>query len=155
VDIQLITLPSIRVASLRHIGPYGANLGVFWREFHSKCAINGLSGNMFGVGHDDPSVTSSEKCRYDACVEVAVNADVPTPFCVSTLPGGRYATLEYDGDATHIGGAWIALCDQWLPASGFRCGARPMFEWYRATDRTDEQKKTFTCLLCLPVATPD
>ncbi len=152
MNVKLIDLPAARVAYLRHIGPYGASLGLFWREFHGKRVAHNLHGNMFGVGLDDPDITPPEKCRYDACVEVAANAEVKAPFSTTTLPGGRYAALEYKGDSARVGEAWAALLAQWLPASGMQCDARPIFEWYRTTDGGDEATGEFSCLLCIPVA---
>lgn len=94
MNVKLIDLPASRVAYLRHIGPYGTSLGLFWREFHGKRVAHGLHGNMFGVELDDSDITPPEKCRYDVCVEVAANAEVKAPFSTTTLPGGRYARIQ-------------------------------------------------------------
>lgn len=151
MNVKLIDLPATRVAYLRHIGPYGPSLGRFWREFHPQRVAHGIAGNMFGVGLDDPDITPPEKCRYDACVEVAADTEVKAPFSVTTLPGGRYAALEYVGDSARIGEAWAALMSRWLPTSGMQCDARPCFEWYRPSDDGNEKTGEFSCVLCIPV----
>jgi AraC family transcriptional regulator len=106
---------------------------------------------MYGIGLDDPSIAPPDKCRYDACVEVAADAPVNAPFSVAQLPGGRYAMLEYSGDAARIGEAWANMFGQWLPTSGMQCADRPCFEWYREQDGMNEATGIFTCVLCIPV----
>jgi AraC family transcriptional regulator len=152
MNVKLVDLPAVRIAYLRHIGPYGESVGRFWGTFHQTRVAHGLSGNMYGIGWDNPAIAPPEKCRYDAGVEIAANAEVKAPFSTAHLPGGRYALHEYDGDAQNIGAAWAALFGQWLPSSGMQCDARPMFEWYRANDGVNKSTGKFTCAICIPVA---
>ena len=151
VNVKIIDLASYRIAYLRHVGPYGESVGRFWGTFHKTRVAHGLTGNMFGIGHDDPAIAPPDKCRYDACVEIAENAEVKTPFSVARLPGGRCAVYEFRGDAKNIGAVWAAMLGQWLPGSGMQCAPRPMFEWYRDTDGMDEITGAFSCALCIPV----
>jgi AraC family transcriptional regulator len=155
MNVTLIDLPPTRIAYLRHIGPYGESVGRFWGTFHQARVGQGFSGNMYGIGLDDPAIAPPDKCRYDACVEVAPETKVNAPFSVTTLPGGRYAALEYQGDSRQIGSAWAMMFGQWLPTSGMQCDARPAFEWYRAHDGFDEKNGSFSCALCIPVAALD
>jgi AraC family transcriptional regulator len=152
VNVKIVDLPAARIAYLRHIGPYGETVGRFWDTFHRTRVAHGLSGNMYGIGLDDPAITPPEKCRYDAAVELVASAEVKPPFSAAQMPGGRYAVLEYSGDAQAIGAAWAAFFGRWLPESGMECDARPAFEWYRAQDGIDEATGRFTCALCIPVA---
>jgi AraC family transcriptional regulator len=151
MNVQIKSLPPSRIAYLRHIGPYGESVGNFWGTFHQARIAHGLEGNMFGVGLDDPAITPAAKCRYDACVEISADAKITAPFSVAQLPGGRYATLEYRGDAARIGEAWSAMFGQWLPESGMQADERPTFEWYRAGDGMDPKTGEFSCVLCIPV----
>lgn len=93
------------VAYLRHLGPYGEAISRFWQHtYHPWAAINNLLEKpRYGISHDDPSITAPEQCRYDAC------AEVPSDFVTSgnafktTIPGGKYAALAFNGTI----GAWI------------------------------------------------
>jgi AraC family transcriptional regulator len=152
MNVKLVELPAVRIAYLRHIGPYGESVGRFWGTFHQTRIAHGLSGNMYGIGLDDPAIAPPDKCRYDAAVEIDATTQVKPPFSTTQLPGGRYAIMEYDGDARNIGAAWATLFGQWLPSSGMQCDERPTFEWYRANDCVDEATGRFTCALGIPVA---
>jgi hypothetical protein len=72
MNVTLITLPPARVVYLRYTGPYGPEIGTFWRETVAPWIIenNLLNRVRYGIGHDDPSTTPAQYCRYDACVEV-------------------------------------------------------------------------------------
>ncbi len=152
MNVTLAELPACKVAYLRSIGPYGPAIGRFWDQFNQAREAHGLQGIRYGIGHDDPSVTPPDKCRYDACIEIADNAAVKPPFSTAQLPGGRYALMEFAGGSATIGKAWMQFFKDWLPGSGMQIDARPMFEMYRESDRYDLQTRQFSCALCIPVA---
>lgn len=153
MEVKLVTLPPIKVAYMRHIGAYGPSLGVFWREtFLPWLAANDLEGvPCYGIGHDDPSITPLDKCRYDACVEVPENFAAGSKVNVTTLPGGRYAVTRFEGTGATIGDAWVKLFRDWLPASGLDCDSRPCFEYYPKDASFDPATGVFDCDLCIPV----
>ena len=66
------TVPAIRVAFMRHVGPY-CEAGAAWERLQAWAGPRGLFGPrtlVLGVCHDDPEVTPADKVRYDACVTV-------------------------------------------------------------------------------------
>ena len=81
MNVTLKTLPPARVAYLRYTGPYGPEIGTFWRETVAPWMIenNLLNRVRYGIGHDDPSTTPPQYCRYDACVEVPVDFRTQIP----------------------------------------------------------------------------
>lgn len=153
MHIELIELPAVRVAGLRHTGAYGPALGVFWREtFIPWLQQHQLDGpTCYGIGLDDPATTPPEQCRYDACVEVPGHFHAAAPASVQTLPGGRYAVAEFRGDARNIGAAWIEMCARLIPEFGLQHDARPSFERYPPGARTDPVTGLFSCQLCVAV----
>jgi AraC family transcriptional regulator len=153
MDVTIKTLPSARIAYLRHTGPYGPSVGRFWAEtFLPWRAAQGLeSAACYGIGHDDPSVGNPAKFRYDACVEVRTDFVATSPAGISDLPGGRYALAAFYGTGADIGLAWTEFLRDWLPASGLEPDGRPCFEYYPADARYDAATGAFECQLCLPV----
>lgn len=153
MDITIIDMPAARVACHRHIGPYGPAIGTFWRGTVAPwMASHGLEGaQCYGVGHDDPCITPPEKCRYDACVEVAHGFQSGGQASIATLPGGRYAVARFEGPTSAIGEAWMTLLREWLPSSGMQCDERPCFERFPAASGLDPATGLFTCELCVPV----
>ncbi|MBJ7313037.1 GyrI-like domain-containing protein [Rugamonas sp. CCM 8940] len=153
MQVRVIDLPQVRIAFHRHIGPYGAPASEFWRDKMAPwIQSNGLEGRLcFGVGHDDPSVTSADKCRYDACVAVPDDFRGNGMVSVGTLPGGRYAVAQFKGRPASIGEAWMTLMREWLPSSGLQCDERPCFEQFAPASALDPLTGEFSCELCIPV----
>lgn len=154
MQVEIVEFLTVKVAYMRQIGPYGPKVGEFWRDaFAPWLEANGLLGQpCYGIGHDDPSVTPPENCRYDACVEVPEGFVPSGRVNVTTLPGGRYAVTKFHGNPATIGDTWIELFRDWLPKSGLRCDGRPCFEYYPRNWQPDSDGVSFTCDICIPVA---
>jgi AraC family transcriptional regulator len=154
MNVRIIERQPTRVAYLRHTGPYGEPLGRFWGDTVAPwLATNGWLGQpRYGISHDDPSITDPAQCRYDACVELPQGATPGARQLQTTLPGGRYAVLHFEGRSADIGDAWTRLLRDWLPQSGLQLDARPCFEHYPVNARCDEQAGTFECEICIPVS---
>ena len=153
MHVNLVSLPSARVAYMRHIGPYGASISRFWAETFLPWRIaQGLEQSpCYGIGHDDPHITAPEQCRYDACVEVPESFVAHSPASVTVLPGGRYAVAEFRGTGPQISVAWTEMLRDWLPASGMQADGRPFFEYYPVNTYNDPATGAFACQICLPV----
>ena len=154
MQVQLIDREPVRVAYLRHTGPYGQAINDFWlQRFVPFAQAHGLLGAArYGISHDDPSITAPAQCRYDAAVEVPASL-VPTHGAlITTLPGGRYARTAYSGNAADIGATWQTLLRDWLPASGLQLDGRPCFEYYGPQHGFDEASGRFSCDIVVPVA---
>jgi len=153
MEVKVMDLPAAHVAYQRRIGPYGPGIGDFWRGTMAPwMQSHGLLGNTcYGVGYDDPSITPSDKCRYDACVEVAGGFQPGQQADVMTLPGGRYAVARFQAPTSKIPDAWMWLTREWLPSSGLQCDDRPCFERFDATMGMNPQTGEFTCDICIPV----
>jgi len=153
MDIKVVELDPVRVAFLRHTGPYGPSIGEFWRKVVQPwLAAAGLQGRVtYGVALDDPTTTPPEQCRYDACVEVDKDYEAEAPASLATIPGGRFASTRYFGPADGIGAAWHQFYGQTLGVEGL--GDRPgaCFERYAADFRTDPATGAFECELFIPI----
>jgi AraC family transcriptional regulator len=153
MDISTVELDPVRVACLRHTGPYGPALGEFWRKVAQPwLSASGLTGRVtYGVALDDPSITPPEQCRYDACVEVDKDYVAAAPAALSTIPGGRYACTRYYGPPTGIGKAWMDFYGAALGQQGLRDRPGACFERYAADFRTDAATGAFECELFIPI----
>jgi AraC family transcriptional regulator len=153
MQVQLIDREPMRIAYRRHIGPYGAPIHAFWmNEVAPWMQTHGLHQRpRYGISHDDPSITDPAQCRYDAAVEVD-DAFVPGAGAfVTTLPGGRYASMPFFGDSQAIGTAWQSLLRDWLAGSGLQIDARPCFEFYAPGARYEPETSRFGCDIVIPV----
>ncbi|HPJ71363.1 MAG TPA: GyrI-like domain-containing protein, partial [bacterium] len=94
IEVEIKTFEPLRVACVRHTGPY-QNCHGAWEKLCSWAGRNRIFGpttQCIGVSYDDPEVTPPEKIRYDACITVGpdVVPDVPG-IEIKTIPGGEYA----------------------------------------------------------------
>ena len=153
MHVKFIDRQPATVAYLRHLGPYGEPVSLFWQNTYYPWAATNhlLERPRYGISHDDPSITAAEQCRYDACAEVAPDFVASGGAFKTTIPGGRYAVLVFKGGGEQVGEAWAALLRDWLPSSGLQLDARPCFEYYPKGAACDSQAGTFECEICIPV----
>jgi AraC family transcriptional regulator len=145
---------AVRVAYLRHVGPYGGEVAQFWQQqFHPFLARHSLYGRpLYGISHDDPLITAPEKCRYDTAVEVDDSFAAPAGAHIGQIAGGTYGALAFVGTPATISAAWSALMREWLPASGYQLDGRPTFEYYPPNAAFDAATNTFECEIVIPLA---
>jgi AraC family transcriptional regulator len=154
MEVQLKSLESTEIAYMRYVGPYGPPIADFWiKKVAPWMKANGLLNvARYGISHDDPSITDAGKCRYDACVDAPSNMVLGGDAQRATLPGGRYATMQFKGSPEEIGKAWTYLLRDWLPSSGLQMDNRPCFEYYPAESADGQSAQEFACVICIPVA---
>ena len=153
--VQVRDLPAFHVAYMRYVGPYGAyGIPALWTRLAAWMEPRGLNtpGRVtLGVAHDDPAITSGERCRYDACVVVPVDFAPDRWVNVTDVPPGRHAVAGFIGAAHQIEAAWDRVFRAWLPGSGYEPDDRPCYELYRNDPSVDGKGRRFRCELCLPV----
>src|SRR3984893_8069593 len=115
MKVTIVNRQPTSVAYLRHVGPYGKSISNFWiQEVDPWMQMNGLYGRpRYGISHDDPGITSPEKLRYDAAVEVPADFAGPGKHQKTVIPGGKYAVARFKGTDAEGGGAWAWLLREW------------------------------------------
>ncbi|MGZ5969888.1 MAG: AraC family transcriptional regulator [Polyangiales bacterium] len=134
VDIQ--TIPELRVAAVSHKGPYNTISEAFAR----LGAIVGPAGllqhpeaAMIAIYHDAPDVTPQAELRSDAGIVVPSGVALPQGLTELRIPAGKYAKTTHTGPYTLLGDAWARFMGSWLPDSGHRVGNGTAYEVYRNT----------------------
>lgn len=158
MKIRIVDRQDTSIVYLRRIGPYGEQISDFWQNVYYPWALAAglLDRARYGISYDDPAITAPEKCRYDAGADIG--SDAGTEFVPHggaerlTLPGGRYAVLDFRGRSDEIVEGWARLLRDWLPESGLQLDGRPFFEHYPTTAGYDPATGIFECELCIPVA---
>jgi AraC family transcriptional regulator len=151
--IRIRKLPSYRVAYMRHVGPYGPKgIPELWRRlarWQIAHELDGAAAIVLGVAYDDPRITSSHTCRYDACVVVPRDFRGSEHVNVTDTASGSYAVCEFNGTAADIPEAWNRTFGKWLPDSGFEPDDKPCIELFGSN--VPDSPRPFRCELCLPV----
>jgi len=143
MDVTIVNQPDLRIAGIRHIGPY-QEIG---REFGR---LGGLlkgpppaGSQMIALFHDDPEVTPSDKLRSDAALSLPGKTRSPSGLIEQHIPAGRYAKAIHKGGYDGLPGAWAALKHEWLPKSGHKMG-HPSYEIYLNNPMTTEKAELVT-----------
>lgn len=147
MDVQIMTMPTIRVASLTYVGPYDA----IGETFGRVGALAGRAGlfahpdaRMIAIYLDDPESTPPEELRSAAGVVIPDGVSVPDGLEEIALPAGRYACVTHVGPYTGLGQAWAEFMGQWLPDSGHTLALGECYETYlnSPTDTPSDELRT-------------
>jgi AraC family transcriptional regulator len=153
MDVRIESVPMMRVAFVRHTGPYN-QCGQAWQRLFAWAGPRGLCGphmKTLGIGHDDPRVTPAEKLRYDACLVVDGHVQPEGEVGVQEIGGGEHALTTLRGPYERLGETYARLCGEWLPASGREPRAAPPFEVYRNSPQDTPPEELLTDIY-LPLA---
>ncbi len=132
MEVRFENREPLRVAYVRHIGPY-MECGKAWQTLFAQAGQQGLIGAdalRIGIGHDNPDVTPAEKLRYDACLTVGDQAQPSGELQVKEIPGGEYAIVTHRGSYAGLPGVYRGIFHDWLPGSGRALRHAPCFEVY-------------------------
>ncbi len=146
MDVKIEHLDPLRVAFVRHIGPYH-EVGKAWETLCTQLGKEGLLGpdsRFVGVCYDDPEVTAPEKIHYDACVTVDENFEPQGEVGVQTLPGGTFAVLTHIGPYDRLNQTYAELFGRWLPSSGRELRSEPSLEFYMNDPESTEPEDLLT-----------
>ena len=146
MQVDIKQLPELRVASVRHVGPYNRISEAFDRlgKLGGSAGLFRPGAEMIALYHDDPETTPSDRLRSDAAVSVPEDVRLPPELNEIRIPGGRYASTTYVGPYSGLGDAWSEFMGGWLPKSGHRIGPGSTFEIYRndPSDTPPEKLRT-------------
>lgn len=139
-DIQSRTVIYITIT-----GAYGNNnYSDVWNRlwsFIKEQKLYSAGIETLGISYDDPNVTESEKCRYDACLVVHKPVKPQAEIGVKEIAGGKYAVFLYQGSYNDFGAAYDIIFGKWLPESGHELRNAPCIEKYlNNPNRTEPDK---------------
>ncbi len=118
----------LRVAYLRHVGPYEETKQTWFDLVGRLSADKQLrKRSMFiGIGHDNPAGTPAAELRYDACVTVVAAYEPKPPVAVQTIAGGDHAVVK-NCPLMKIKDAFQFLYGKWLAQSSRELRPAPAF----------------------------
>ncbi|MBY4678434.1 AraC family transcriptional regulator [Marinobacterium sp. CAU 1594] len=141
MDVKVKQQEAKQVAYLT--SPKGYDLDAIfetWDKIINWAQASGIENNeskRFALCHDNPMVTPTDKCRYDATIEIDDSVPVGAPFATQTIPAGSYAVAYYKGDGDKVSNFYMELYANWLPASGFEPDNYPPIAQYLNDSRQD------------------
>jgi AraC family transcriptional regulator len=137
MSITLQEMPALRVAGVRHEGPYPAIPAAFARlgAIAEAAGLLGPETVMLAIYHDDPDVTPAARLRSDAAIVVPPSVPIPAGLTEALIPAGRYVSMTHIGPYEELGAAWARL-KQDVARRGHRARPGPSLEIYRNTPAT-------------------
>lgn len=136
MDVEITNRPAVRIAAVRHVGPYNQIPQAF-EKLGAIAASHGLVGGngmaLVAIYHDIPETTPQDELRSDAGLVMRDDGPLPAGLEERRLPAGRYARTVHRGQYERLGDTWAQFLGEWLPAHSHRIGTGPSYEIYRNT----------------------
>lgn len=130
LDAEIRAFDPIRVAYVRHVGPY-EQCGGAWEKLCAWAESRGLLNEdaiFIGLSHDDPSLTAPRHIRYDACIAVDNSVHGQGDVLVQEINGGDFAVTLHKGPFDQMFAAYAELHGVWLPRTGRGMAMQPSVE---------------------------
>ena len=145
-------LRPLRVAFIRHVGPYEAVIPVFnhLSEWVRERQHEPTDVMWIGVPHDNPAVTPPNKLRFDCCVMVTGDIAAAGEIGVREIGGGAYATTTHYGAFDGLVETYGWLGGHFMPSAGLIPRQAPAIEIYLSNPETTAPEQLLTDIL-LPV----
>ena len=152
MDVEILEMPPLRVATVSHVGPYN-RIGEAFGKLGQIAGPAGLfrpEAAMLAIYHDDPETTPAAELESEAGIVVSPNAKIPESLGERALPAGPYARTVHKGSYETLGDTWARFMGEWLPRSGHRMTDGVSYEIYRNTP-ADTPKENLITELYIPL----
>ncbi|MBI4928964.1 MAG: AraC family transcriptional regulator [Anaerolineae bacterium] len=162
MEIKIVTLPAFHVAYIRHLtgyekGKHSSTIGAAFQRVCAWAAARDLfrpNTLTIGIPYDNPDITPSERCRYDACVTIPEDVTAGSgEVGVMDISGGKYAVCHIEvpvEETRQIGEMVDRMYCEWLPDSSCTVDEKPALEIYHAP--TGKPQGTWISMdYCIPI----
>lgn len=150
--IEVKKMPEMTVIYCRHMGAFHE----IYKAYDKLAKWAGPRGLMrfpetksLTVYHDDPSITSIEKVRQDACITITEDVKVEGEIGKMIVEGGNYAVGRFEIGPAEFQQAWNTMC-LWFTESGYQADSKNTYELYH-NDHNEHPEKKFIVDICIPV----
>lgn len=128
---RVVPLRALRVAFLRHVGPYETVDPALWTRLAGWAARRRVRhGPCVGIGHDAPGITAPERLRFDAGLLLDGDARPSDGVGVQTLAAGDFAVTTHAGPYSTLTAAYPEVFARSAAVRGFRVVGLPCIEVY-------------------------
>ncbi|MES2123383.1 MAG: GyrI-like domain-containing protein [Gemmatimonadota bacterium] len=132
MDISIVVQPTLRAATVRHVGPY-PEIGKAFARLEASLDGMRLPGEpvaMVAIFHDNPLTTPAAELRSDAGILVDTGVDIPPGVAETVIRGGSYLHGRHLGSYAGLPAAWARLRDEGMRAHNVLRAEGPGYELY-------------------------
>lgn len=138
MQIDVIELPKMRAAALRHVGPY-QQIGPVFDKLVGIAVVSGWfslpEACTMLVTYDCSDTVPATELRADAAVIVGPDSVLPVDVDELIIPVGRYVRCVYIGPYSGLADAWTAFSDD-VRAAGYAVEGSTALEMYVSDPRS-------------------
>lgn len=150
MDINIEMISSYKIAYMRKTGPYGSENVQVMEQLKSWAREKDLFNEnsiILGIVQDNPNLTDSKSCRYDACLVISdeFNSDDKYINFGKTM-SGKYCVFKIDHTVDAMQKAWMEIFSELSKRNYEFDERRPIFERY-----TMEMLTKNCCEICVPI----
>jgi len=146
MEIRVEERKELRVACVRHIGPYN-QIGEAFERLSAWAGPLNLLGpdTVYAATYlDNPDVTPVNELRSDACISIPDDVTPTGDVTLGKLDAGWYAVGRHLGSYSGLGQAWGQLCGKEMPARGYKYREATCFEIYLSDCSTTPENELVT-----------
>lgn len=150
------SLRKINLIGARARGQYKQAAPEAWGKIMKFAYSNRLMNKevrLFGLSHDDPSITEPEYIRYDACLELQADISHQPDLMNQTISAGSYAVFLHRGEYEGLAQVYAYAFNEWLPESRFKLrGSQSCFEVYLNRDPRRTKPENLRTEIYIPLS---
>jgi AraC family transcriptional regulator len=148
-QVQIVTLPALRVAAIHSRGSYQFVPRAFERLMAVAATTGLLTANTRSIVifYDDPSSVSEAELRAAVCITVPDRWSPSGELTELYIEGGRYARVVHTGPYVELPTAYDWLYQTWLPNSNEEPRDLPCIEEYLNNPRQVPAKDLKTAVM--------
>ena len=151
---EIKKIADIAVISARGIGDYSQAAKQAWETLMPFAYGHQLiqkETRSFGIGHDNPQVTASDKLRYDACLDLDADISHSPALQKQIICGGKYALFLHKGAYENLSDSYNFIYNEWLLNSEFELRDTPCFEEYLNRDPRRTKPENLKSIIYIPL----
>jgi DNA gyrase inhibitor GyrI len=137
-----------RIAYIRRIGKYGIENKETMekiKEWAKKRQLYNKDAIIYSIMHDNPEITSPEKCRYGACIIIKKDFDIDDSVEECDFIGGKFIVFKIIHTTEEIQKAYMEIFPK-IIIEGYKIANRPIIERY-----SFKMVKDGFCEICVPI----
>lgn len=104
---------------------------------------------LYGITWDDPSITSKQYIRYDACISIEKPIK-HSRFVVKEITGGKYMCFIYKGEYKFIGDVYDQIFREYIIPKKITLREEPLFDQFLNDINTTASKDLLT-MIYIPI----